>query len=116
MITDVPSAVPAPLASTHLLPYTINCLLDVYVNRWLVPPLQSHSCNWVPLLVLEFGTSRHRPEPTPRTWPAEPPGVLPAVVGTVEPPPRADSTALYAAFLLPLESNSSGLSPLRQES
>ena len=32
------------------------------------------------------------------------------------PPPNAESTALYAGFLLPPASNSSGLSPERQES
>jgi hypothetical protein len=31
-------------------------------------------------------------------------------------PPIAVSVALYAGFLLPLRSNSSGFSPLRQES
>src|SRR5579859_8028811 len=29
---------------------------------WLVPPLQSHRSSWVPLAVLEPGSSRHLPE------------------------------------------------------
>src|SRR5690349_1832623 len=61
----VPLVVPCPLASRHLLPYTVSCLPEVYVHRWLPAPLQSHSCTWVPLAVLEFGTSTHRPDCVP---------------------------------------------------
>src|SRR5579859_2799767 len=32
------------------------------VHLWLAPPLQSQSSSWVPLVVLELGSSRHRPE------------------------------------------------------
>src|SRR5256885_16243646 len=64
MMTAVPLVVPAPDASRHLLPYTVNALAVVYVQRWFVPPEQSHSCVWVPLVVVEFGTSIQRPD-----WP-----------------------------------------------
>src|SRR3954451_15907042 len=62
MITAVPLVVPRLLASRHLLPYTVSCLLAVAVKRWLVCPLQSHNCTWVPLVVLLPGTSAHRPD------------------------------------------------------
>src|SRR5271155_3903093 len=32
------------------------------VHFWLVPPLQVHRSSWVPLAVLEPGSSRHLPE------------------------------------------------------
>src|ERR1700733_13057149 len=32
------------------------------VHCWLVPPLQVHRWSWVPLAVLEPGSSRHLPE------------------------------------------------------
>ncbi len=63
---------------------------------------------WVPLAELAPLASRHRPDPSPRSR-------LPDGTGTV-PPLRADRTASYAAFLLPAQSNSSALSPPRQES
>ena len=62
MITAVPLVVPWPLASRHLLPYTCSCLLDVNVQDWSARPVQSHSCTWVPLVVLALGTSRQRPD------------------------------------------------------
>src|SRR5687768_394547 len=64
MMTVVPLVVPAPFASRHLLPYTVSCLLAVWVQRWFVPAEQSHSCTWVPFVVEEFGTSTQRPD-----WP-----------------------------------------------
>src|SRR5689334_22956356 len=65
MMTAVPSLVPRLAASRHLLPYTISCLVDVYVHRWLAPPQQSYNCTWVPLVVLWPGTSMHRPDAPP---------------------------------------------------
>src|SRR4051794_32842874 len=67
MIAAVPLVVPRPEASRHLLPYTCSCLPDVYVHRWLVPPLQSHKAVCVPLVVEALGTSRHRPDWVPTT-------------------------------------------------
>ena len=32
------------------------------LHCWLVPPLQVHRSSWVPLAVLELGSSRHLPE------------------------------------------------------
>src|SRR3954452_3831310 len=83
MIAAVPLAVPRPEASRHLLPYTCNCLADVYVHRWLVCPWQSHSWACVPFVVDAFGMSTQRPD-----WP--PPivtfcgGLVGAEVGGVE--------------------------------
>src|SRR3954449_6726364 len=65
MMTAVPLVVPRPLASRHLPPNTVSCLLAVYVHRCPDPPWQSKSCSCVPLVVLAFGTSRHRPD----CWP-----------------------------------------------
>ena len=39
------------------------------MKRWLVPPWQSHSCTCVPLVVVEPGTSTHRPDWPPTTPP-----------------------------------------------
>lgn len=62
--TAVPLPVPPLPAARHLLPYTCNCLPEVYVKRWLVPPWQSHNCACAPLAVLAPLMSRHRPD-----WP-----------------------------------------------
>src|SRR4051812_22384654 len=70
----VPLLVPWPLASRHLVPYTINCLFAVYVQRWLVPPWQSHNCTCVPLAIVEPGTSTHRPDGAQTTIPFDCPG------------------------------------------
>jgi hypothetical protein len=60
-------------ASRHLLPYTCSCLLEVTLQRWLLPPAQSHNWTCVPFVVLEFGTSTHlwgsRTRPLLLTWP-----------------------------------------------
>src|SRR6185312_17349028 len=36
---------------------------------WLPPPLQAHRSSWVPLAVLEPGSSRHLPEAGLTSWP-----------------------------------------------
>src|SRR5690348_12061810 len=61
----VPLAVPQPDASRHLVPYTISCLPEVYVQDCWDWPLQSYSWVWVPLVVETPVTSRHRPDGTP---------------------------------------------------
>src|SRR5205814_624334 len=73
MITAVPLLVPRPFASRHLLPYTCNCLPDVYVQRCPAPPAQSHNCTCVPFDCVAFGTSTHRPD-APPTISCPPPG------------------------------------------
>src|SRR5438552_17984998 len=74
MMMAVPLAVPWPLASKHLLPYTCNCLPAVYVHCWLDWPWQSYSCTRVPLVCETLGTSMHRPDWEP-TISLAPPGV-----------------------------------------
>ena len=64
--TGVPSAVPRPDASRHLLPYTTSCLPE-RAHDWLVWPLQFDSCSWVPLPLPPLGTSRQRPDWLPMT-------------------------------------------------
>src|SRR6185295_11212860 len=73
MTTVVPLLVPWPLASRHLLPFTVNCRFAVYVQRWLAPPWQSHNCTWVPFVDVAPGTSTQRPDAVPTivtfAWP-----------------------------------------------
>src|SRR3954451_17836515 len=65
MITAAPSAVPAPLTSRHLPPYTRSSPVPVEVHRWLGCPLQSQICACAPLACEAPLTSRQRPDPTP---------------------------------------------------
>src|SRR4051794_18224556 len=60
MITDVPLAVPAPLTSRHLLPYTRSSWALVEVQDWLLWPWQSQMPTTVPLACDAPVTSRHR--------------------------------------------------------
>src|SRR4051794_20461276 len=43
----------------------VSCLVEVYVQRWVVWPLQSHSWAWVPLAVVAPLMSTHRPDCPP---------------------------------------------------
>ncbi len=61
MSTALPSAVPPPFTSRHLLPYTRSSFELVVVQRWLVWPLQSQICTSAPLAVDAPLTSRQRP-------------------------------------------------------
>src|SRR5436190_8958083 len=104
MIAAVPLLVPRPFASRHLLPYTCNCLPDVYVHRCPAPPAQSHNCTCVPLDCVAFGTSTHRPDAPPTISCPPPGGVLPDGVGE-EPDcwmPALVMTVRAAAGQLPL--------------
>src|SRR5660397_77290 len=81
----VPFAVAPPVASRHspdctpvMVPLALrfHCWLAVYVQCCGEPPVQSHNCTWVPLVVVPLGTSTHRPDwpPTiaPSRWPPPP--------------------------------------------
>ncbi|GAB3834905.1 hypothetical protein GCM10027610_031460 [Dactylosporangium cerinum] len=70
------------------MPYTVSCLPEVYVQRWLVWPWQSHSWVCVPLAVAAFGTSTHRPDwpPTSVTLCCGPPGGGELLEGGVDGP------------------------------
>ena len=52
------------------------------VHCWLVPPLQSQSSTWVPLVWLAPGTSRQRPEADPTSVPLVPP--VPPLPGVID--------------------------------
>src|SRR5581483_12476167 len=117
-----------------MLPYTMSCLLEVYVHCWLDWPWQSYNCTRVPLLCDTFGTSMHRPDWVPTISLAPPAGgglfggglfgggllggglFGGGLLGPEVAALRALRTEVYAGFLLPLLSNSSGLSLERQES
>lgn len=78
MTTAVPLVVPLFLASRHLSPWIFSSLPAVWVQRWLAWPLQSHSCAWVPLAVVEAGMSIQRPEATPLISPVLVPVPVPS--------------------------------------
>ncbi|GAA1558971.1 hypothetical protein GCM10009827_095010 [Dactylosporangium maewongense] len=75
-----------------MVPNTVSCLPEVYVHRWLVRPVQSHSCVCAPLAVEAPLTSRHRPDWAPTM------GVLcPGTIGAARAGVRAATTVPASA-------------------
>src|SRR5690349_236180 len=125
--TAVPLAVAAPVTSRHSpdsTPTTVpsglsrHCWLVAPVQvqiwtrvplvvAWLGTPLQSQICSSVPSFWLALDTSRHRPEPTPRSAP-----LLSARAGPTIPTVAATTTAAASnAVLLARIRTSSSVRP-----
>ena len=70
MMTAVPLLVPWPLASRHLLPYTVSCGWRCRSSAGWCHRGSPTAAGWAPLVVLELGMSMQRPDwlPAIRTF------------------------------------------------